>query len=470
MSSERLIYNSLGVRATLDDAGIFLSEQYNVLAHSEPVFGCFGGSDVLVTHIPYKSVLWAETTDTDLEVTHVLPRGKLVTLQSIRLDIDAEAAAILGHAYPNQILPSVLVLINPHGGQGKARSIYSEKIEPILRAAHAKVTYYETKYSGHAADLVRELDVAQFDVIACCSGDGIPHEVINGLYQRSDRVQLFLKVAVTQLPCGSGNALSLSTHGTNDAAAATVAMLKLTRAKLDLMALTQGIGSNAQTKLSFLSQCYGVIADCDIGTEHLRWMGPMRFELGIVHKVLTRAKYPCELYVHYHIAKDDIQNHVSQHIASKTDTAVTEETFKLAAPPLDEVPPKSWTKVDDAISSNLSIFYVGNMPYMLDDAQFFPAALPDDGVMDLIVSDTRTSVVDTTKLLLQVDKGRHVHSEHLHHAKIKGYRLVPRTTKKNYISVDGESFPYEPFQVEVLPRVLTILVQGEGFVKTDFTS
>ena len=59
-------------------------------------------------------------------------------------------------------------------------------------------------------------------------------------------------------------------------------MLKAHKTKLDLMAITQG--SEKITKLSFLSQCYGIIADSDIGTEHLRWLGPIRFELGVIQK------------------------------------------------------------------------------------------------------------------------------------------------------------------------------------------
>ena len=50
----------------------------------------------------------------------------------------------------------------------------------ILQAARANVTYFETKYHGHATEIARELDVNDYDIIVCCSGDGIPHEVING--------------------------------------------------------------------------------------------------------------------------------------------------------------------------------------------------------------------------------------------------------------------------------------------------
>lgn len=34
--------------------------------------------------------------------------------------------------------------------------------------------------------------------------------------------------------------------------------------------------------ISFMSQAMGVMADLDLGTEHLRWMGDARFVYGII--------------------------------------------------------------------------------------------------------------------------------------------------------------------------------------------
>ncbi|MFK5282232.1 diacylglycerol kinase family protein, partial [Lacticaseibacillus paracasei] len=90
-------------------------------------------------------------------------------------------------------------------------------------------------------------------------GDGITHEFINGLYKRPDNVEALNKLAVTQIPCGSGNAFSLSTFGTANPALATLEVLKLTEIEMDAMLLQQG----HTTSLSFLSQAYGAVADSD---------------------------------------------------------------------------------------------------------------------------------------------------------------------------------------------------------------
>ncbi len=77
-------------------------------------------------------------------------------------------------------------------------------------------------------------------------GRYIPFDVINGFYSRSDKGVAFTKLAVTQLPCGSGNALSLSTHGTDNAFVATVAA-KVAAYETRLDGCYIGIGENATT-------------------------------------------------------------------------------------------------------------------------------------------------------------------------------------------------------------------------------
>ena len=527
----------------------------------------FGPSSVSSHHAPipkfiaYKCILYVEQKDStseghsdgsdEISITYVTPnhpeyssKATKVTINTINVQIqnfkplqpkfNGEAKNLVSHImnkayhYPVMQQPRVLVLINPHGGQGKGIKIYNNHIKPILQAARCKITYQETKYSGHATDIARELKLSDYDVVVCCSGDGIPHEVINGLYQRPDKgLEAFNNLIITQLPCGSGNALSLSTlGGSKYPEIATWMMLKSKPSKMDLMAITQKTQdspSGSTTKLSFLSQCYGIIADSDIGTEHLRWLGAIRFEIGVAQKVLTNATYPCDLHVEFWTRdKAAIAQHVEQHLSqsdnkSKTKpknneeaagikstnvaaahvngsssddfngttttsedhtsnsflSQVTQENLQLCYPSLDQPLPLTWQTLPNLTTENLNILYVGKMPYVSLDAQFFPAALPNDGYMDMIVTDTHTtSMLSLTSILLNVEQGKHIDDENVLHAKVKAYRCVPRVSNRNknhYISVDGESFPFEAFQVEILPGVMTGLLQDGKFTETLLT-
>jgi len=51
-----------------------------------------------------------------------------------------------------------------------------------------------------------------YDGIVVLSGDGLIHEVLNGLGQRSDAVTA-LAMPVAQIPTGSANALSINILG-----------------------------------------------------------------------------------------------------------------------------------------------------------------------------------------------------------------------------------------------------------------
>lgn len=46
----------------------------------------------------------------------------------------------------------------------------------------------------------------------------------------------------------------------------------------DLLSILQ----NDKRTFSFFSQCVGLMADLDLGTEHLRWMGSARFVYGFL--------------------------------------------------------------------------------------------------------------------------------------------------------------------------------------------
>ncbi|AGO11937.1 AaceriAGR256Wp [[Ashbya] aceris (nom. inval.)] len=395
---------------------------------------------------------------------------------------------ILRRSYKNtKRNKSILVIINPYGGKGKAHKLYVTKAKPILVASDCHLDVVETKYTSHASEIAATVDINKYDVIACASGDGIPHEVLNGLFGRPDRVAAFNKIAITQLPCGSGNAMSISCHGTSNPSYASLSLVKATEARVDLMCCTQPSYASSP-RVSFLSQTYGVIAESDINTEFMRWIGPARFELGVTLNIFQRRKYPCQLYVKYAAkTKNELREHYTLHkaritqsfrselmdsashlgdLSSTISDTIDDSCFQLKWS-LDEPIPQDWEEIDASLTDNLGIFYVGKMPYIAPDAKFFPAALHDDGAMDMVITDARTPLTRIAPILLSLDKGSHVLQPEVEHSKIEAYRLIPKL-KSSIISVDGENFPFEPIQVEVLPRLAKTLLKNGCYVETEF--
>jgi len=463
--------------------------------------------------IKFKHILWAQPCKTgihnELEISYVrkigdrlVPRTSILTVYPLDSEpqtregtnetlcdntsptkISDEATIylsekILERAYPeSEPGRSILVIINPHSGQGKANLIYKTKVEPILKAAQCKITVARTTYSGHAMDIAEKLNIDKYDMILCASGDGIPHEIINGIYKRKDRARAFDKLIITQTPSGSGNAMSLSCLGTLEPSHATVEVLKAATVRSDLMAICTQEGD---AKLSFLSQTYGIIAQADIGTEFMRWVGEQRFLMGVCYQVLSKSKYPCKIAVKY-IArtKSELSQYYRKHLNDLSDfSPLSEEDFKLKyadkfiglknATDFSSLP--DWELLDDGVCSNLGIFYSGKMPYMSKDTNFFPAALPNDGSIDVVVTDVRSGISKTVENLMSLDKGLHVWKDEVAHIKVEAFRVIPLPGPKdhNFISVDGENFKIRPFQVEILKGIMKTVMSGGCYTETGF--
>lgn len=351
----------------------------------------------------------------------------------------------------------ILVIINPFGGKRNAKKIFMRKSKRLLMASGFKFDIKYTKYNGHAIEIAQNMDIDKYDTIVCASGDGIPHEVINGLYRRPDRVKAFNKLAISQIPCGSGNAMSVSCHWTNNPSYATLFLIKSIETRSDIMCMSQPSYKDDIPHLSFLSQTYGIIAESDINTEFIRWLGPARFELGVAFNIFQRKNYPCDIYVKYFKkGKNDLKLHYLQELSelnhsqnyefdqneneseSAIDDVITEDMFKIKYP-LDDDVPSDWEKISSDITDNLGIFYTGKMPYMAADTKFFPAALPSDGVMDMVITDSRTPFTRMIPILLALDKGSHVLQPEVLHSKIYAYRLIPKNSSKTNHSNNTES-------------------------------
>ena len=407
----------------------------------------------------------------------------------------------------------IKVLINPHGGKGFAQSLYDRDMAPIFAAAGCDLSVESTQYSGHAAEIAEKLDVSKWDVVACCSGDGLPHEVFNGLAKQKHAITALKEIAVVQLPCGTGNAMSLNLNGTDSPSLAALCVVKGLRMPLDLVSFTQG----DKRTLSFLSQSLGILAESDLGTDHLRWMGDLRFMFGFLMRLLRKKAYPCEVAVQLEMSdRAAIKKAYAQEMAKgplsaaevvpsspswgKNSTVRPEATSQI--PPLAGTDSPSASHPDDAKSSqrsasdasspstalpplrfgtvtsplppnwrlvphpHLANFFAGNMAFMAASTNIFPQALPSDGCLDLVTYSATTSRLTSLRALGSTADGSFTEWSHIEYTKISAYRVIPKPRAregKGVVSVDGESFPYEPFQAEVHGGLGTVLSRSGRF-------
>ena len=444
-----------------------LSRRKTLIGHlSQPT-----GAQTKTTHaISLYNVLDAEVNPSNLVITYALPSTKDdVTVTALHYPIvekekptvEAWVSRLLNLAYGNaQSRKRLKVLVNPFGGKGTALSLYQRYAAPVFAAARCHVDVQTTEHRGHATEIAEQLDVNAYDAVVCCSGDGLPYEVFNGLGKRSNGREALAKVALALLPCGSGNGMTWNCLGTGSVSIAALAIVKGLRTPLDLVSITQ---KDTQT-LSFLSQSFGIVADSDLGTDHIRWMGAQRFTYGFLVRLMQRTIYPCDLAIK--VDMDDkaaIKEHYTTFLAREEDPDADSKRVE-AARQSPEMPKLQYGTVENELPSDWQVvpgetignFYAGNMAIMSKDTNFFPAALPNDGLMDVVTIEGNISRVTSIKMMTEIPTGGFFDMPDVKIRKATAFRLVPHE-KEGYISIDGEQVPFEAFQAEIQPGLGTVL-------------
>jgi sphingosine kinase len=257
-------------------------------------------------------------------------------------------------------------------------------------------------------------------------------------------------MAVAMIPCGSGNAMAWNLYGTDDPSLAALGIVKGVEMPLDLVSITQG----TQHTVSFLSQALGVLADCDLKTEHLRWMGDTRFIYGVFATIAKNTKYSCQLAFQPTPSGEDKKKKGK---TGKKDPTKS-QNFPTSLPlqygtVLDDIP-EDWEIMP---RERLASFYTGNMKIVAKDTNFFPDALPNDGFLDIMMIDDTIGWAASLEAIIKLPQGKCNALRDVEMRKVSAYRLTPWKPDGD-ISVDGERYPFEAFQVEVhqgLGRVLS---------------
>lgn len=201
---------------------------------------------------------------------------------------------------------TLLVLINPRSGSGRAGHDFQHLVKPMLDEAAIAYEVRVTNHAGHATEIMKELNLDDWYGVVIVSGDGLTYEVYQGLMARPDW-ETAVRFPVGILPGGSGNALSCAV---NSAAGepilesrglgrrgpamlhATHVLLKHNIVPMDLVAVDTLDGR----VYSFLSVTWGIIADVDIESESYRSLGNMRFTIGAIARILRLRKYRGKVY------------------------------------------------------------------------------------------------------------------------------------------------------------------------------
>lgn len=257
----------------------------------------------------------------------------------------------------------------------------------------------DTTRTGHAQEITKEIAL-DFDAVITVSGDGLVHEVLNGFAQHAESTKAFA-IPVAPIPTGSGNGLSLNILGievvlssaslTNifdgiffqdgfDVVAATLNAIKGKPMKVDVFSVTQG----GKRSISFMSQSLGLMADLDIGTENLRWMGDARFVFGFIRgcksseflpfcigNLIKRCKEvvefkPCSVQLSFKLEEDDKEKMAVAWQSSKEGRNLTIPPYSKSAK--DVLPTLKYLQGEEdgwtVFNESILYVYAGKGPYV----------------------------------------------------------------------------------------------------------
>ncbi|KAJ1974965.1 Sphingosine kinase 1 [Dimargaris cristalligena] len=207
--------------------------------------------------------------------------------------VDNIAAASRG-ARAGDTLPTrrICVLANPYGGNNKALQAYERIVKPMFALARIEPELRESSHADFAYEFGQSLDLKQYAAVVTLSGDGLLHQLINGIMSRLDW-QDAIKSPIGIIPCGTCNGLAKSLD-LNSVEAATLAAIKGRTHAADVMAVSRPDGSVIYGHLNML---WGLIADVDIESEKLRWAGSFRMNIWGVIRLLQLRKYQGRLHI-----------------------------------------------------------------------------------------------------------------------------------------------------------------------------
>lgn len=116
-----------------------------------------------------------------------------------------------------------LVLINPKSGPKKnAEKVFDQLVQPMLEQAGIDTVKRVTTHPRHAEEILRDESITDYGAVIAMGGDGIVHEVLQGLHTKWEQSQTaagttsstlrdaFKDIKLGVIGCGTSNGLAKS--------------------------------------------------------------------------------------------------------------------------------------------------------------------------------------------------------------------------------------------------------------------
>lgn len=314
-----------------------------------------------------------------------------------------------------------------------------KKILKKLKQHSIGAEFFDTQYALHAWDLAeKELDLTQYSAIAVVGGDGLFHEVVNGLMKRpsSSIINTINKLPVAFLPNGTGND-TVANFGVTSLDQALEFLVKGETLQMDCNLLTMDAKSASEVpkeewrdraRYSVGSSAVGFIAHVNKKASSLkRYIGGLAYSITGLKELLFNFE-PIPKY-----------------------------DFEMEQP--------SGAKIRLSDEETL-LFFINNGKYAGGHSLYTPGALLNDGLLDIVYKKGSFSFLAALHMLDQVarQKGNHVFRRDAPYYRAKSIVVTVKDAKKEgpqLLQIDGENLEFQKFvKIEAVPAALDIIVDS----------
>ena len=222
--------------------------------------------------------------DTILGISLEVNSIKVMTLNKSRLKTHSFAVTSDPDLFINSVKIAIypkprkfLMIINKLSGSSKSMEIFEQVLVPILRE-----TPYSFGYCEVFNDYMTKLEDSVTDLVFL-SGDGTIHRVLSKIHAKNSKILQTLNIGV--LPTGSRNSLAVELNG-KDLMRAVYCIARGKTFKGDLIK----VKIDDEELLATCAVLWGIGADIPKEADELRSLGPARFPLVILRKLVKKWK------------------------------------------------------------------------------------------------------------------------------------------------------------------------------------
>eukprot|EP01130_Rhizamoeba_saxonica_P017445 TRINITY_DN8460_c0_g1_i1.p1 TRINITY_DN8460_c0_g1~~TRINITY_DN8460_c0_g1_i1.p1 ORF type:complete len:402 (+),score=70.37 TRINITY_DN8460_c0_g1_i1:20-1225(+) len=323
-----------------------------------------------------------------------------------------------------------MILVNPVAGDNRGKWIYEQVLLPMLDSANIEHTTFTTTHAGHATEIISKVPaiINHYHAILVISGDGMFHEVINGLLSREDiSVDNIADIPLGLIPGGTSNGLvsTICEEAYGDIYDVCFDIIYGNPHPMDMIEAVISNGDSSVNMYDMMSLNWAQVASFnDIAERKLRIKG-----LPLFIRYTGTAAYIILL-----------NNSYQGKLSFLPATPEPNSKWDYYVDPSKFTPSKHRNGWMDYDSEDFIMFTVQNIARAGDDFILSPACGINDGKLDIVIIKSPTDRISSAKCFLGFETGDHINQDCVDIIPAKEFEL---TFENGSLDFSGEDVTFQ---------------------------